>query len=94
MNVFEKLTNCAYMPDIDFPERTDPDYQSKRAEWDAAEAVGVAQLKADLLAQHGLTTSERASKAFDVIYKREGVVGLYAVVDLFEDMLPLIVEVN
>lgn len=94
MSIFEKLRDCAYMPDMDFPERTDPDYETKLNEYVAAEAVGVEQLKADLFAQHGLTNNPRAAIAFELAYQREGYLGLHSVVDLFEELLPLIVEIH
>lgn len=94
MNIFEKITSCAYIPDMDFPERTDPDYESKRSVYDAEEAVGVELFKADVFAHYGCANNPKAVQAFEIAYSREKVLGLFAVLDLFEELLPLVMETH
>jgi hypothetical protein len=94
MSVFSKIQNCEYIPDLSLPVRTDPDFDAKAAAFAAEEAVGLEMLKADLLAEHGLTGDRRACLAFEIAQAREGYLGLPAVVALFEDLLPLVRDVQ
>jgi hypothetical protein len=94
MTTFEKIRNCEYIPDLSAPKRSDPDYDAKLAEYEAQEAVGVEDLKRDLLEEHGLTGDRRGTLAFEIAYQREGYLGLHAVVALFEDLLPLVRDIQ
>lgn len=94
MSTFYKILNCEYIPDLSAPVRTDPDYDAKLEAYAAEEAVGLEMLKQDLLAEHGLTGDRRAYLAFEIAQARDGYLGLQAIVSLFEDLLPLLRDVQ
>lgn len=94
MDVFENLTNCVYEPDMDFPERTDPDFETKHALYLAQEAEGVAHFISDLFTHFNVQGNPKAELAFKIAYDREHGLGLFAVADLFESLLPLVAGVH
>jgi hypothetical protein len=92
-NVYKKLAECAYYPRTEIPERTDPDFQEKMSLFQAEEAILVEEFKKDLFAHFGVNPeASKAKQAFEIAYTREGVLGLFAVADLFETLLPLTSE--
>lgn len=89
MNVFVNLVNCEYSPSRDVPVRTSPSFEADLAAYQAEEKALRNVFKTDLLTHYGVTGNTRAEQAFDIAYAREGSLGLYAVADLFKDLLPL-----
>ena len=90
MTVYENIRDCVYLPDLDVPNRADPDFAKKMMAYAVEENLGVEALKKDLLAEHGLTGNQKAILAFEISFQREGYLGFHAIVALFEDLLPLI----
>jgi len=94
MNLFANLQNCVYTPDADVPDRTDPDFDAKFKAYEDEESSLVAKFKVDLFTHFGVTDNAKAGMAFKVAYGQTKNLGLYAVMNLFEELLPLIVELH
>jgi hypothetical protein len=94
MSIYANLQNCVYSSDIEIPERTDPDFEAKIQAFMEDETKLVNQFKVDLFAHFNVTGNTKADLAFAIAYEQEKGLGLYAVMNLFESLLPLFVETH
>lgn len=94
MGLYDNLVNCAYTPEMEFPERTDPNFQDLVSTYQKEEQKLLVKFKVDLFNHYEVSGNPKAEKAFALAYNREHGMGLYAVAGFFEELLPLIVEIH